>query len=38
METKPNFHLTVKYFPLTSFSNGKQIQENLKSNLSKTTF
>jgi len=30
--------LTGKCFPLTNFSNGKETQENLKSNFPKTTF
>jgi hypothetical protein len=30
--------LTGKYFLLTTFSNGKQTQKNLKNNFSKTTF
>jgi hypothetical protein len=38
LETKPNFSLTGKYFPLTNFSNDKQTQENLKNNFSKITF
>ena len=38
LETKPNFSLTGKCFPLTNFSNDKQIQENLKSNFPETTF
>jgi hypothetical protein len=38
LETKSNFSLTEKYFPLTNFSNGKQIQKNLKNNFSKITF
>jgi hypothetical protein len=31
LETKPNFSLTGKCFPLTNFSNGKQTQESLES-------
>jgi len=31
LKTKPNFPLTGKCFPLTNFSNGKQIQESLES-------
>jgi len=38
LETKPNFSLTGKYFSLTNFLNGKQTQERLESNFSKTTF
>ena len=45
LETKSNFSLTGKCFsltgkcfPLTTFSNGKQIQESLKSDFSETTF
>jgi hypothetical protein len=38
LETKPNFSLTGKYFSLTNFLNGKQTQESLESNFSKTTF
>jgi len=38
LKTKPNFSLTGKCFPLTNFSNGKQTQENLKSNFLKITF
>jgi hypothetical protein len=38
LETKPNFPLTGKCFPLTNFSNDKQTQESLKSDFSKTTF
>jgi len=38
LETKPNFPLTGKCFPLTNFSNRKQIQKNLKNSFSKTTF
>jgi hypothetical protein len=30
--------LTGKYFPLTNFSNGKQIQESLESGFPETTF
>jgi hypothetical protein len=36
LEIKLNFSLTEKYFLLTNFSNGKQTQENLKNNFSKT--
>jgi len=38
LETKPNFSLTEKCFPLTNFSNDKQTQENLKNDFSKITF
>jgi len=38
LETKPNFPLTGKCFPLTNFLNSKQTQENLESNFPKTTF
>jgi hypothetical protein len=38
LETKPNFSLTGKCFPLTNFPNGKQTQESLESGFSKTTF
>jgi hypothetical protein len=38
LETKPNFSLTGKCFPLTNFPNGKQTQENLESDFSKITF
>ena len=38
LKTKPNFPLTGKCFPLTNFSNGKQIQESLESGFPKTTF
>jgi len=38
MEIKLNFPLTGKCFPLTNFSNEKQIQESLESGLPKTTF
>jgi hypothetical protein len=31
LETKPNFYLIGKCFPLTNFSNGKQTQESLES-------
>ena len=30
LETKLNFPLTIKCFPLTNFSNGKQTQESLE--------
>jgi hypothetical protein len=35
LETKPNFSLTGKCFPLTNFSNDKQTQESLKINFLK---
>jgi hypothetical protein len=38
LETKPNFSLTEKCFPLTNFSNGKQIQESLESGFPETIF
>ena len=38
LETKPNFHLTEKCFPLTNFCNGKQTQESLESGFPETTF
>jgi hypothetical protein len=38
LKTKPNFPLTGKCFPLTTFSNGKQTQESLKSGFPETTF
>jgi hypothetical protein len=38
LETKPNFSLTGKYFPLTNFSNNKQTQKSLKNNFLKTIF
>jgi hypothetical protein len=45
LEIKSNFSLTGKYFPLTgkcfpltTFPNGKQTQESLKDDFSKTTF
>ena len=38
LETKPNFPLTEKCFPLTNFSNGKQTQESLENSFPKTTF
>jgi hypothetical protein len=36
LETKPNFSLTGKCFPLTNFSIGKQTQENLESGFLKS--
>jgi hypothetical protein len=38
METKPNFPLTGKCFPLTNFSNDKQTQKSLESDFSKIIF
>jgi len=38
LKTKPNFPSTGKYFPLINFSNGKQTQESLESDFSKTIF
>jgi hypothetical protein len=38
LETKPNFSLTGKFFPLTNFPNGKQTQESLKNDFPETTF
>jgi hypothetical protein len=45
LETKPNFSLTGKCFPLTrkhfsltNFSNGKQTQESFESGFLKTIF
>jgi hypothetical protein len=38
LKTKPNFPLTVKCFPLTNFSNGKQTQESLESGFPEITF
>ena len=38
LKTKPNFSLTGKCFPLTSFPEDKQIQESLKNNFSKNEF
>jgi hypothetical protein len=38
LETKPNFSLTGKCFPLTNFPNGKQTQESLENDFPKTTF
>jgi hypothetical protein len=38
METKPNFSLTRKCFPLTNFSNDKQTRESLKNSFSKNIF
>jgi hypothetical protein len=38
LETKLNFSLTEKCFPLTNFPNGKQTQESLESGFPETTF
>jgi hypothetical protein len=38
LETKPNFTLIEKCFPLTNFSNGKQTQKSLESGFPETTF
>jgi len=38
LETKLNFSLTGKCFPLTNFSNDKQTQESLESGFPKTGF
>jgi hypothetical protein len=38
LETKLNFPLTGKCFPLTNFSNSKQIQKSLENNFPKITF
>jgi hypothetical protein len=38
LETKLNFSLTGKCFPLTNFSGGKQTHENLKSDFPKSEF
>jgi hypothetical protein len=38
LETKPNFSLTGKCFPLTNFPNGKQTQESLESDFPKSEF
>jgi hypothetical protein len=38
LETKLNFPLTRKCFPLTNFSNGKQTQESLESGFPEITF
>jgi hypothetical protein len=37
LETKPNFSLTGKCFPLTNFPNEKQTQESLESDFPETT-
>ena len=38
LKTKPNFSLTGKCFPLTSFPEGKQTQESLESAFPEITF
>jgi len=38
LETKPDFSLTGKCFPMTNFSNSKQTQESLESGFPETTF
>jgi len=38
LETKPNFPLTRKYFPLTNFSNGKQTQKRLENGFPESEF
>jgi hypothetical protein len=38
LETKLNFSLTEKCFPLTNFPNSKQTLESLESNFSEITF
>jgi hypothetical protein len=38
LETKPNFPLIGKCFPLTNFSNGKQTQEGLESGFPESEF
>jgi hypothetical protein len=38
LETKPNFSLTGKCFPLTNFPNGKQTQESLESDFLESEF
>jgi hypothetical protein len=38
LETKPNFPVTRKCFPLTNFSNVKQTHENLESGFPKNEF
>jgi hypothetical protein len=38
LETKPNFPLTGKCFPLTNFSNGKQTKESLESGFLESEF
>jgi hypothetical protein len=38
LETKSNFSLTGKCFPLINFSNGKQTQESLESEFPENKF
>jgi hypothetical protein len=38
LETKSNFSLTGKCFPLTNFPNDKQAQESLENGFLETTF
>jgi hypothetical protein len=38
LETKPNFPLTEKCFPLTNFSNVKQTQESLEAGFPESEF
>jgi hypothetical protein len=38
LETKLNFPLTGKCFPLTNFSNSKQVQKSLENNFPEITF
>ena len=38
LETKLNFSLTGKCFPLINFSNGKQTQENLENSFPENEF
>jgi hypothetical protein len=38
LETKPNFPLTRKCFPLTNFSNDKQTQESLENDFPESEF
>jgi hypothetical protein len=38
LETKSNFSLTGKCFPLTNFPNGKQTQESLESGFPESEF
>jgi hypothetical protein len=38
LETKPNFPLTGKCFPLTNFPKGKQTQESLENGFPESEF
>jgi hypothetical protein len=38
LETKPNFLLIEKCFPLTNFSNGKQTHESLENGFPESEF